>query len=123
MQRSSILAFLFLVPFVSFSAFANAQAAPLSFSLDRDALTPLSQVEQIRFDALDLATLAQQDALRESGGGNIRFAFPHAVALGTERYGQWDEVGDFSIWRLRVSADEATLINFGFENVQLPEGS
>src|SRR6056297_211849 len=108
---------------VSVAAIANDRARPASFGLDREALTPLPQVEQLRFGALDLEAIAAQDGLRESGGGLLRFAFPHAIDLDTNRVGQWDEVGDLSIWRLRAHAEAATLINFGFKDVRLPSGA
>jgi hypothetical protein len=99
---------------------ASERPAPASFTLDRAALTPQSEIEQIRFDALDLEAIAAQDALRESGGGLLRFAYPHAVDLPASRFGRWDEVDDLSIWRFRIHAENATLTNLGFRDVRLP---
>lgn len=114
------LFFSVMVAAIAAVAIADDRPAPASFGVERSALTPLSQVDQIRFEALDLEAIATQDALRESGGGLLRFAFPHAVDLSTERFGQWDEVGEQSIWRFRVHAEDATLTNFGFKDVRMP---
>jgi len=114
------LILLFIVA-CSTAAVASERSAPASFSLEREALTTLSQVEQIRFDALDLDAIAAQDAMREAGGGLLRFAHPHTVELDSNRFGQWDEAGDLSIWRFRVHAEGATLTNFGFRDVRMPD--
>ena len=82
---------------VSVAAIADDRARPASFGLDREALTPLPQVEQLRFGALDLEAIAAEDGLRESGGGLLRFAFPHAIDLGTNRVGQFLQTDQFRI--------------------------
>jgi len=117
------LIFSCLVLTLSVLAVADDRTIPASFDVAREALTPLSQIEQIRFEALDLEAIADRDTLRESGGGRLRFAFPHAVDLSAERSGQWDEVGELSIWRFRVHAEDATLINFGFKDVRMPSSA
>ena len=104
-------------------AMAQERPPPASFNADRDSLLPLAQVEQIRFQALDLDSLSQEDAVREASGEPVRFAFPHAVSHSVSRSGSWETIGHTSIWRFRVDAEQATLINFGFQDVRLPEGS
>lgn len=112
-----------LFTLLSSTTHAAEHEAPFSFNLDRGTIAPLNEVEQIRFKALDLDVLAQADATRESSDGTTRFAFPHEVVLSTERFGHWDEIGEISVWRLRFEAAGATLINFGFRDVQMPQGS
>ncbi|MEE4329544.1 MAG: hypothetical protein V2J10_01660 [Wenzhouxiangella sp.] len=106
---------------LSFAGFAAERQLPASFSEDRQDLRPLDQVENIAFEALDLESLSRIDAEREARGEPMHFAVPHPVSLRVEDSAAWESLGDTSIWRLRVSASDATLINFGFRDVNLPE--
>lgn len=112
-----------LVLIMASAAIADDRPAPASFLAERGSLPPPDEIAQIRFDALDLEALSQDDAIREASGEPIRFAFPHEVSHGVARSGSWDESGETSIWRFRVNADQATLINFGFHDVHMPDGA
>ncbi|TVQ29426.1 MAG: hypothetical protein EA370_15135 [Wenzhouxiangella sp.] len=108
---------------VTFGAFADDRRAPSSWNLDQRSGTAIESVDRLHFRPLDLERLAQEDASREASGGPQRFAYPHALTLTSSERGSWDSDGEFDIWRLVVRADDATLINFGFSDVNLPEGS
>ncbi|NBD96140.1 MAG: hypothetical protein GVY11_06675 [Gammaproteobacteria bacterium] len=114
-----------LIVFVAVSALSAVAVAadrtpPASFSADRQALAPASQIETIAFESLDLDELSRRDARREANGEPVHFAFPHAVSHRVQNSGTWETLGDTSIWRFRVAATDATLINFGFRDVHLP---
>lgn len=77
------------------------------------------------FKALDLERLAREDTLNDAiGGMPRRFAISHAVAYTPANSGSWSMAADRSeIWRLRVKADGAAHLNFGFEHIALPAGA
>jgi lysyl endopeptidase len=104
-------------------ALAGDRPAPASWSMDRDATADLASIPLERFGALDLEALALDDADREAMGEPPRFAWPHATAFSIDRHGSWDHHADTGIWRIRVHAENANLLNFGFANVHLPPGS
>lgn len=112
--RAALLAALFiLVPGI------GQAATPGPDSLSAAAL-PLALVDTVRYPALDLARIAEEDALRQSEGAPARFAIPHEVALDIHAAGTWEEAGGRSIWRYRVMAEQAVSLNFGFTHYRLP---
>jgi lysyl endopeptidase len=104
-------------------AAANDRTPPASWTLERSGLEALNGVDQDRFSALDLETIASEDASRESIGEPPRFAWAHATSIRTDQRGSWDVIDDIHIWRFHVHAEDATLTNFGLHNVHLPAGS
>ena len=116
---------IFLLVLVLFSglALADNRTPPASWSLESNGVAMLSSLDQDRFDALDLEAISAEDASRESMGEPPRFAWPHQTRISPAQRGTWDTAGDISIWRYRVTAENANLINFGFDNFHLPEGS
>ena len=84
------------------------------------SVMPVSQVEGVQYPALDLQTVAAEDALRAIDGGPARFAIAHDTAIDIQRAGTWETVGTQSIWRYRVNAADATSLNFGFTHYRLP---
>lgn len=99
---------------------AWASTAPLGLT---DALPNRAHVEVQYFGALDLDLLAEEDAINQALGQPARFAVPHPADVGASRGGTWDTVGDTSVWRFRVQAEEAASFNFGFSRFRLPEGA
>jgi hypothetical protein len=53
----------------------------------------------------------------------LRFAVPTTVEITPETDGTWEQVPGGKIWRLRVTSDGATDLNFGFSACWLPEGA
>jgi lysyl endopeptidase len=104
-------------------ALADDRQPPASWSLERAPSADLASIDIERFGALDLEALADEDAARESMGGPPRFAFGHETSIRADQRGSWEVVGDTHVWRFRVHAEEATLINFGLHDLFLPEGS
>jgi len=112
-----------LLTIIVSSGWADDRPAPASWALERDSASSLATVDQLRFGALDLESISAEDAQREAVGEPVRFAFPHQTSFDTSQRGTWEQAGETSIWRLHVSAENATLINFGFKDVHLPDGS
>lgn len=102
---------------------ADDRPAPASWAAGPLGLERIEAIETLHFAALDLTELANQDQQRESDGEPPRFAWPHAVAIGADERGSREQIGETLVWRLRVVADEASLLNFGFHDVHLPQGS
>ncbi|MBD8526715.1 immune inhibitor A domain-containing protein [Pseudomarimonas arenosa] len=74
------------------------------------------------FKALDREALAREDALYQvKGHAPIRFAIGRDVKLSPNAHGSWrDDANGMSVWRLKVTADEAAHLNFGFRRIALP---
>jgi len=82
----------------------------------------------VAFPALDLATLAADDAAREASGQPYRFAISHPVFLSPETAGLWERAGESEAfggtlrWRLRIRAEGAESLNLGFTGYHMPSG-
>ncbi len=113
----------FLLAIVVSTGWAADRPKPASWLLEMDAARSIETIDQMRFGALDLDSLSAEDAQREAMGEPVRFAFPHLTSFDTSQRGTWLQAGETSIWRVRVHAQDATLINFGFKDVFLPDGS
>ncbi|MGY6586871.1 MAG: choice-of-anchor J domain-containing protein [Wenzhouxiangella sp.] len=101
----------------------DSRPMPASWSDGPISSRALDTLDTLRFDALDLAAIAAEDQQRQADGEPPRFAFPHPVSVDASQRGTRQQQGDLMVWRLRVLADQANLINFGFQNLYLPEGS
>lgn len=89
--------------------------ALLSSLLDVDA------IDAVDLPALDLAAVAAEDAEREARDLPPRFAVPRRVAITPAARGTWEEIdGGRLLWRLRVTAAEATSLNLGFTRYRMP---
>jgi lysyl endopeptidase len=110
---------------------AMAFAAPLALaSVDPQApharyLAGLDAVPEKSFGKLDLDTLAAEDTLRdEMPGFPKRFAVARPVDFNPSNSGEWSQSPDGDwIWRLRISAEDAAHLNFGFRRFALPPGA
>ncbi|MGY6553582.1 MAG: proprotein convertase P-domain-containing protein [Wenzhouxiangella sp.] len=109
--------------FLIASAWAEQRPEPASWAMGPASAERLEGLDTLRFGALDLDVIALEDSQREAAGEPLRFAFPHPVSLRSDQRGSREQIGDYLVWRLRVMAEQAHLINFGFHNVYLPEGS
>lgn len=94
-----------------------AGVSPASFSTQ---VQSVDQVVTVRYGALDLQTIAEEDALREASGQPMRFAIAHDSAVDARSGGSWETKGGQSIWRYRVQAADAASLNFGFTQFRLP---
>jgi lysyl endopeptidase len=102
---------------------ADDRQPPASWSLDRPADVDIAAIDRTTYGPLDVDALAAEDADREAMGQPPRFAYGHPTRYLPAARGTWDELGDTSIWRFRVSAQAAVLLNFGFEDFHLPDGA
>ena len=113
---------LLIVVLGAFSASPSFATPPASWSAP-DA-EPKRGVEQLEYAALDLEQLAFEDDLDEALGKPPRFAVPRGVSKSPLLDGRWFEpIDGVSAWKLRVSAADAVSLNFGFRNVEFPEGA
>lgn len=101
----------------SVAAAATGGAAPAGFGA---GLKSIDEVATARFGALDLKTIAEEDALREAAGNPMRFAIAHDSGIDVRTGGTWEQKGDRSIWRYRVQAQDAASLNFGFTRFHVP---
>jgi hypothetical protein len=113
------LSVLALAAFLSSSSLA-ASDRPLSWQQDAG---PESILESRSLPPLDTAKLAAEDAVAEAFGQPPRFAMPFELAETPAKAGDWTVWGDTASWRLRVIAEDAVSLNFGFRNVRLIEGA
>lgn len=115
MHRQIVLAAIAAAVFGS--AFAASSPRPQSWT---GAYAPITQIPTQAFEALDLHQIAIEDAESEAGGKPPRFAIAHAVSITARDAGSWEQHGDRSVWRYRVSAASAASLNFGFTHYRLP---
>src|SRR6056297_1770651 len=80
----------------------------------------LEQLDRTQYAALDLEQLALEDQFNEALGQPPRFAVGREIAISPFNAGTWTETRESSIWRYRVTAEQAVSLNFGFDNVHLP---
>jgi lysyl endopeptidase len=80
-------------------------------------------IESRALPPMDTAKIAAEDAVAEAFGQPPRFAIPVELAESTAKASAWAEWGDRASWRIRVVADEAVSLNFGFRNVRLIDGA
>ncbi|TVQ33534.1 MAG: hypothetical protein EA370_11675 [Wenzhouxiangella sp.] len=108
---------------LSMAVSANDRVPPASWGLVASAETRLDGLFTAEYPALDMEALALEDSQNEVLGKPPRFAFPRDADFSLHTDGEWEVFGDTSIWRMRVRADGAVLLNFGFSDLFLPEGA
>ncbi|MBA8884896.1 proprotein convertase P-domain-containing protein [Dokdonella fugitiva] len=101
----------------SVAAAATGGATPAGFGA---GFKSIDEVATAHFGALDLQTIAEEDAIREAAGNPMRFAIAHDGNVDVHTGGTWEQKGDRSIWRYRVQAQDAASLNFGFTRFHVP---
>ena len=115
---------LFLVAIATAILTASPASATPPASWSAPGAEPERGVETLEYAALDLEQLAFEDDLDEALGEPPRFAVPHPVSKSPLLDGGWFEpVDGVSAWKIRVSAEQAVSLNFGFRDVFLPQGA
>jgi len=117
-------------------AFAVAVSAPTAMAVNKDPETPkrpsaathvvapLARVAERTIPALDMKAIAADDAARERAGEPPRYAIPHPVEITPATDGTWEALDRAtSLWRLRISSENAASINLGFTHYHLPDGA
>ncbi len=85
---------------------------------------PLANVQTLAVAALDRATIALEDEQRQQNGQPARYAMPFPVNADPTTHGTWEQLdADWSLWRLRVQAPDASHVNLGFSAFSLPRGA
>ena len=83
----------------------------------------IKEVPVVRFEDLDLQTLALEDIDRDRAGLAPRYAVPQPVSITPATHGLWSKIdGSSAAWRLRVQCANAVSINFGFDRWLVPVG-
>lgn len=114
--------FVLLLALLLFWAPLAASEPPASWRAGIDPPVGRANVQQI--ESMDFEALAAEDAFNESLGRPPRFAVPRDVSISPLTSGTWQDLADgTSIWRYRVQAGNAVSLNFGFREVQMPEGA
>lgn len=103
----------------------SASAASALPSTRLDVLRPVDPgfgpVPVVAFSSLDRGLLELEDRAREANGEPYRFAVRRDVYLTPESAGLWDVAPSGEArWRLRVTAEQAHTLNFGFSRFELP---
>lgn len=105
-----------LLGILSLGLIGAAHAAPASRGAE---VTPASRLAVIEMPAV--VPPAKSDARAKPQP--LRFAMPISVSINPDTHGQWDALpGGRSIWRARVSSQDANSLNFGFTQFHLPAG-
>ena len=120
-RYSSTALFISLLLVMALSSSAIARQAPASW--DGAQRSSIESIETAEFGELDLDAIAAEDQLNQAFGKPPRFAIPNEVSITPLLHGNWSENGEISIWRYRVSAEVATSLNFGFDQVFMPKGA
>jgi lysyl endopeptidase len=94
----------------------------------RPAVTPAEDASfgiahRLSFNTLDLALLEADDTRRDAAGEPYRFAVERSVFLSPNDTNAWAKSGERDVrWRVRVTANGAESLNFGFSRFRLPAG-
>lgn len=85
--------------------------------------SPLDRVELLHMTPVDHQRLLAEDAANAGPGVPLRFATPRPVSVSPQTSGTWETLADGSrLWRLRVTAEGALSLNFGFGTYRMPAG-
>ena len=98
---------------------AHVGARPVSA---QETVLPIAAVSQVALRPINPAA----ELAADTQAGNplpLRFAVPQPVALTPTNSGTWEQLPEGRLWRLRVAAQGATDLNFGFTQFWLPEGA
>ncbi|MCE9619658.1 MAG: proprotein convertase P-domain-containing protein [Planctomycetes bacterium] len=88
----------------------------------------IKEVELIDVPKLDMMKITDEDSHRDTSVEPPRYAIPNPVHITPVTHGTWENVIDQngalrSVWRLRVSCENAASINLGFTEFWLPQGA
>ena len=72
--------------------------------------------------ATDIQASLQKNQYQSFQAKPLRFANPNFVSVTTETHGQWTDVPGGKIWQLRFVSENATDMNFGITEFNLPKG-
>ncbi|HMJ91033.1 MAG TPA: trypsin-like peptidase domain-containing protein, partial [Candidatus Acidoferrum sp.] len=82
----------------------------------------LGLVHEVKARSTDVHAELVEDN-KPKGSGPLRIASADSVQITPATHGTWENVQDGRLWRLRVSSEGATDLNFGFTQCWLPEGA
>ncbi len=89
--------------------------------LTADKADALAGVAQLKLGSLDRGMLAAEDSTPKADAQPYRYAIGRDVFLSPDTSGTWVKIEDgMQLWRLRITAAEATSISFAFDRFFLP---
>lgn len=112
-----------LLVILGFSLTLTAQVKnlgePISWNLKND----FSLIEPINLPSFDLEKYQEEDAINDiTKDTPWRFGHKHQVNYSLENSGEWTNVRNGRVWRIRFRSKNALTMNFIFENMYIPEG-
>ena len=93
---------------------------PASFS---NMVKPLEFIDVILTEDVNLTAVRLEDKERERWGGPYRFAVSQSVQIDVTTGGTWEQIDSKTLlWRLHIVSPQATSLNLGFTNYNMPAG-
>lgn len=118
---SPALVFLAALVFAATAVGSRTEALPTAMLHDS---VPLRSVETITIPPIDREAVRVEDQERERRGLPPRYAIPHQFSIRPRTHGTWEDVGpNLRMWRLRVTSEDASSLNFGFVRYYMPDGA
>ncbi|HEX6810961.1 MAG TPA: trypsin-like peptidase domain-containing protein [Planctomycetota bacterium] len=85
---------------------------------------PLAAVAVLAVPAIDRAAISLEDETRHQQGQPARYAIPQPVNADPTSHGTWEVLDQtWSLWRLRIHSPDASHVNLGFSQFQMPAGA
>jgi hypothetical protein len=103
-----------------FVCHAKAASQPTSFTY---AVQPITFVEQVVAEPIDLQTIQLEDQLRDQQKLPYRFGVSKPVLITPETNGMWEQINDETwLWRLQIASPNARSICLDFTRYFMPPG-
>ena len=108
------------IMFLGTSIDAVYASQPTAFTY---AVQPVTFVERIVPEPIDIQSIRVEDELREREGGPYRFAIPRTIMITPDANGMWEEIDDDTLlWRIQITSPGARSISLGFTRYLMPPG-
>lgn len=115
-MKKIVLLSLLIIPMM---LFARQHEEPKSLIF---GLLQKNSMETIQLPAVDVTKSLDKHEYKTNQAKPLRFAHPNTLKITTKSNGQWRSVPGGEIWQLRFTSKNATDMNFGISEFQLPKG-
>lgn len=106
-----------------FSSTLIAQVKNLGGPVSWKMKTEVSSVDPINLPSFDLQEYMEEDSINDlTKETPWRFGHKHQVNYSLENSGEWIDVNNGRVWRIRFRSKDALTMNFIFENMYIPDG-
>jgi hypothetical protein len=114
-----ILLLLSLIFSITLVAQVKKMGGPISWKVKSN----VSDISPINLPSFDLQAYIAEDAVNDMTKDTPwRFGHKHQVNYSLTNSGQWSDVYNGRVWRIRFRSKNALTMNFIFENMFIPEG-